>query len=234
VEAQGPHPDLVFRPYAPADRARVRDICFETGYMGEPVAWQWPDAESWADMFTGYYTDHEPESALVVERDGVVAGYLLGCLDSSRAWNPAAVAGRHIVRRGIAFRRGTRRVIARTFTDGASDLVHRRLDRHELEFSDPRYPAHVHIDLLPTVRGIGAGRRLMSTWLDALRRRDVPGCHLQKFAENTGATAFFEACGFRRVGRSQPVPGLRTRDGGRLHTEAMVQELEAGPAAPVL
>jgi ribosomal protein S18 acetylase RimI-like enzyme len=223
VEAQAPLPGLVFRPYAPGDRSRVRDICFRTGYMGEPVAWQWPDAESWADMFTGYYTDREPESALVVERDGTVAGYLLGCLDSTRAWNPAAVAGRHILRRGIAFRPGTWRVVARAFSDGASDVLHRRVDRRELEFSDPRYPAHVHIDLLAEVRGVGAGRRLMQTWLEALRSRSVHGCHLQKFAENTGATAFFEACGFRRVGRSQPVPGLRRRDGGRLHTETMVQ-----------
>jgi GNAT superfamily N-acetyltransferase len=129
------------------------------------------------------------------------------------------------VRRGIAFRRGTGRVIARTFADGASDILHRRLDRRELEFSDPRFPAHVHIDLLPEVRGAGAGGRLMRRWLDSLRERGVPGCHLQKFAENVGATAFFEACGFRRLPRSQPVPGLRSRAGGRLHTEVMVQEL---------
>jgi ribosomal protein S18 acetylase RimI-like enzyme len=225
VEAQVPQAELVFRPYAAGDRARVRDICFRTGYMGEPVAWQWPDDESWADMFTGYYTDLEPERALVVERDGTVAGYLLGCIDSRRAWNPAAVAGRHILRRGIAFRRGTRRVIARTFSDAVADLLRRRLDPHALEFSDPRYPAHVHIDLLPEVRGVGAGGRLMRMWLDELRRRAVSGCHLQKFAENTGAAAFFEACGFRRIGTPQPVPGLRTRAGGRLHTETMVLEL---------
>jgi hypothetical protein len=30
--------------------------------MGEPVDWQWRDLPSFADMFTGYYTDAEPES----------------------------------------------------------------------------------------------------------------------------------------------------------------------------
>ena len=39
-------------------------------------------------MFTSYYTDAEPQSALVAELDGEVAGYLLGCVDSRRAWNP--------------------------------------------------------------------------------------------------------------------------------------------------
>jgi ribosomal protein S18 acetylase RimI-like enzyme len=217
--------DVVVREYRAEDRPRVRDVCVRTGYMGEPVAWQWPDAESWADMFTGYYTEREPESALVVERGGVVAGYLLGCIDSSRAWNPAAVAGRHILRRGIAFRRGTARVIGRTFTDAAIDLARRRIKVRELEFNDPRYPAHLHIDLLPEVRGIGVGARLVREWLERLRTRGVGGCHLQKFSENMTATAFFEACGFRRLPASQLVPGLRTRAGGRLHTEVMVQEL---------
>jgi ribosomal protein S18 acetylase RimI-like enzyme len=176
-------------------------------------------------MFTGYYTDLEPESALVVERAGAVAGYLLGCIDSSRAWSPATVAGRHILRRGIALRRGTARVVARTFTDAAADLARGRIKVRDLEFADPRYPAHLHIDLLPEVRGIGAGSRLVRIWLDRLRARGVHGCHLQKFTENRPATAFFEACGFRRVPSPQLVPGLRTREGGRLHTEAMVQDL---------
>ena len=75
--------DVVIRPYEARDRAQVRHICHVTGYMGEPVAWMWRDTESFADLFTSYYTDAEPQSALVAELDGVVAGYLLGCIDSS-------------------------------------------------------------------------------------------------------------------------------------------------------
>ena len=115
--------DLRVRPYEPGDRFAVRDVCFRTGYMGEPVDWQWRDEPSFADMFTGYYTDREPESAFVVEVDGRVAGYLLGCVDSARAWNPGAIAGRHVLRRGIAFRPGTARVVWRTLGDAALDLT---------------------------------------------------------------------------------------------------------------
>ena len=32
-----------------------------------------------------------------------------------------------------------------------------------------RWPAHLHIDLLPEARGSGVGRQLMARWLDALR-----------------------------------------------------------------
>ena len=82
--------DFVIRPYEPADRARVRHICFVTGYMGDPVEWQWRDAESFSNIFTGYYTDAEPESALVAEIDGEVTGYLLGCVDSSQGLEPGS------------------------------------------------------------------------------------------------------------------------------------------------
>jgi ribosomal protein S18 acetylase RimI-like enzyme len=217
--------DVVVRAYRPADRGRVREICFLTGYMGEPADWFWRDRESFADMFSGYYTDREPESASVVEIDGVVSGYLLGCVDSTKAWNPANVAGRHIVQRGIAFRPGTARVIWRTIRDGLGEVVRRRHELDDLEFSDPRYPAHLHIDLLPNARGVGAGTRLMHRWLDRLRASGVQGCHLQTMAENTSAIAFFTACGFEPAGGTPRIPGVRSRTGGRLHSQAMVQSL---------
>ena len=145
------------RPYEPADRARVRHICFVTGYIGEPVDWQWRDAESFADIFTGYYTDAEPQSALVAEIDGEVVGYLLGCVDSSRAWNPATVVGRQITRRGIAFRPGTAGFVWRAVGDVIVDAAHRRLPPSP--FADSRWPAHLHIDLLRDARGRGVGCR---------------------------------------------------------------------------
>ena len=84
--------DPVIRPYESRDREAVRRVCFETGYMGDPIAWQWRDAESFADLFTSYYTDHEPESATVVEIDGRVVGYLLGCRDTRHAGQPGGAA----------------------------------------------------------------------------------------------------------------------------------------------
>lgn len=204
----------------------MRAVCFGTGYMGEPVDWQWRDAESFADMFTGYYTDREPASAFVVEVNGVVEGYLLGCLDSGAAWNPATVAGRHIVRRGIAFRPGTAGVVWRTFADGAIDLARRRVKLSDFDFADPRWPAHLHIDLLPPARGGGAGRQLVQGWFAMLRDRGITGCHLGTMAENTGAIAFFTAMGFRRFGAPQLIPGLRARDGGRMHSQTMVVDLD--------
>jgi ribosomal protein S18 acetylase RimI-like enzyme len=217
----------VIRSFEPADRAAVRHICFVTGYMGDPIAWAWPDPESFADLFTGYYTDREPESALVVESEGRVVGYLLGCRDSTRVGMPAAMVGRHLVRRGLAVRRGTAGIVWRAAADLVAELARR--GRLDAELADPRWPAHLHIDLLPEARGGGVGRRLVATWFETLRREEVAGCHLGTWAENAGAIAFFESVGFRREGPIHPMPGIRSPAGARHHSQWMVADL----AAPV-
>ena len=213
------------RSYQPGDRAAVRSVCWETGYMGEPADWFWRDRESFADLFSGYYTDQLPHQASVVEVDGVVSGYLLGCASGSTARASAGAFTRNIVRRGIAFRRGTAGVIWRTISDSVFDTITGRTKPRDLEFDDPRYPAHLHIDLLPAARGQGAGRRMINDWLDRLRTESVPGCHLQTLAENTNAIAFFQAVGFRRHGDIHLVPGFRTRTGRRHHLLTMVIDL---------
>jgi ribosomal protein S18 acetylase RimI-like enzyme len=221
--------DVDIRPYQPGDRARVRHICFVTGYMGEPVAWQWRDAESFSTIFTGYYTDAEPQSALVAEIDGEVGGYLLGCVDSSRAWNPGAVVSRQVMGRGLALRPGTAGFVWRSIGDVIVDAAHRRLP--PAPFADPRWPAHLHIDLRREARGRGVGSALVRRWLETLRAAGVPGCHLETVAENTSAVAFFEAMGFEKRRPPVLVPGLRSPRGERHHVQLMVQSLRVGSAS---
>jgi ribosomal protein S18 acetylase RimI-like enzyme len=210
------------RSYRPEDRAAVRHICHETGYMGEPAAWYWRDRESFADLFSGYYTDREPESALVAESAGRVVGYLLGCVDSRRATPAAAVLRRHLLGRGIALRPGTAGFIWRSVFDLCRD------PGIPQELRDARWPAHLHIDLLPEARGQGVGAALMRRWLERLAALDSPGCHLGTFHENHDAIAFFERMGFRRHAEPRLVPGFRLRSGGRMHVQFLTRTLGSG------
>jgi hypothetical protein len=68
---------------------------------------------------------------------------------------------------------------------------------------------------------------LVHAWFAVLRDRRITGCHLQTMAENSRAIAFFTAMGFRRLGDPQLIPGLRTREGARMHSQAMVIDLES-------
>lgn len=225
VASRGPgsvDQEIVVRPYAADDRQEVRHVCFVTGYMGDPIDWQWRDEESFADIFSSYYTDREPESALVAEMDGRVVGYLLGCTDSRRVGNPMAPLAPHLVRRWLLLRPGTAAFMWRAAADAARDALMRRLP---VPTHDSRWPAHLHVNLLPVARGCGCGKALVQRWFATLRERDVGGCHVETLAENTRAIAFFAAQGFRLEGVPKPVPGMRSPVGKRHHVQLMVTEL---------
>lgn len=214
--------ETVVRSYCDADREAVRAIAYRAGYMGDPPDWYWRDVISFADIWTAYYTDHEPESAFVAESAGRVVGYLLGCVESGRAPSPAVVLGRQVIRRLLLLRPGTAGFLWRSMWDTA-----RQGGSPTGELNDPRWPSHLHMNLLGEARGCGVGARLMRAWLSRLREVGSPGCHLATLAENTTAVAFFERMGFRQFGAPALVPGMRLRSGGRMHLQLMVQALSA-------
>jgi ribosomal protein S18 acetylase RimI-like enzyme len=210
---------IAVRFYEPRDRSEVRAICHATGFMGEPADWYWRDRESFADACTGYYTDQEPESSLVAVRNGRVVGYLLGCVDTTRAPSMAEVSRQLVLRRALLLRPGNAGFFWRALFDALRD---RGVSSAELQ--DARWPSHLHINLLPEARGAGAGASLMHSWLDRLAALGSPGCHLGTFGENRNAIAFFERLGFRHLGPATRVPAMRNRDGSRMHLQLMVRE----------
>ena len=58
------------RPFEPSDRPVIRELCHRVGYMGDPATFYWRHQESFAEIWTGYYTDQEPESLIVAVREG--------------------------------------------------------------------------------------------------------------------------------------------------------------------
>jgi ribosomal protein S18 acetylase RimI-like enzyme len=212
--------EIAVRLYRDADREAVRSIAYEAGHMGERPDWYWRDFPSFADIWTAYYTDHEPESAFVAERAGRVVGYLLGCVESACAPGPAAALRRQVLRRLLFLRPGTAPFLWRSLWDAA-----RQRDLPTGELADPRWPSHLHVNLLREARGCGVGAALMDMWLWRLRRVGSPGCHLATLAENGAAVAFFQRMGFRPLGAALVVPGMRLRSGGRMHLQLMVRDL---------
>lgn len=125
-----------------------------------------------------------------------------------------------MLRRGIAFRRGTAGFVWRSFADVLVDQLHGRGPPSPVH--DGRWPAHLHIDLMPSVRGRGLGASLMRRWLERLGDMDVAGCHVQTLAENRRAIAAFESVGFERLGKPALAPGLRSPGGLRHSIQLMV------------
>lgn len=71
-----------------------------------------------------------------------------------------------------------------------------------------KYPAHLHIDILPEYQSQGYGGKLMATLLDELKKRNVKGVMLTTDSENEGAIRFYKRLGFKTVIRSEKLDGI--------------------------
>lgn len=87
---------------------------------------------------------------------------------------------------------------------------------HHPEVTDERitsrFPAHLHIGLLPRLQGRGLGRRLLGRLFSELAARDVPGVHLGVETRNRRAVRFYTRVGFGVVepdGDDGVIMGLR-------------------------
>lgn len=63
-----------------------------------------------------------------------------------------------------------------------------------------RYPAHLHVDILPDYQRRGYGPQLMDTFLSKMRESGVSGVHLGMVRTNDGARRFYERLGFQLCG----------------------------------
>lgn len=226
-----PCSSFAIRKYRASDREAVRSICFLTGLMGTPVESIYGDKESFADMFSGYYTDVEPESAWVAvpeDDENHVVGYLLGCVDSRRAWDPARVGAKHAFLRGLLFRPGTAGFFFRLLGDVIRDGgVHRTPVDYDA------FPAHFHTNLLPAARG-GVGVRMHDVFVAHLCKLGVVGVHAETMAHNERALMITRKLGYHCVGESFAIPGMRDLEGKRIRGQLTAMDLRGDVATRAL
>jgi ribosomal protein S18 acetylase RimI-like enzyme len=193
--------DSTVRPYRSSDRAAVRAICCETA--GPTFSLEDPVLRAlFADYWTHYYTDFEPEHTWVAEEGGRVIGYLSSAFDTARF--------RSIMRRRILPGLMLRRLWnGRLFRSSVREFLGKRVGLWFRTVVDDaellrRYPAHLHVNLTSAARGHGAGRLLMEALFAALARANIEGVHLETSAANSAAQGVFQQMGFVEVGRRRP------------------------------
>lgn len=184
------------RPFRSGDEPALAEICLRTADAGADGTGILEDDDIWAAVFVLPYVERHPHLAFVVETDdGRVAGYAVATDDTDAfeewfrtGWWPRA--GARWPRRASAEEAPTRQDRVLAYADGR---------RPGAEPFARRFPAHLHIDLLPELQGQGWGRRLIAALTDALRAEGVAGVHLVAAGGNTGAIAFYERLGFTRL-----------------------------------
>ena len=183
----------------------------------------WGDPPSEAAIYLTPYVAADAASVLLAEVDGTLAGYLAGCEDSARFPSESDRFDAALRTHRPYRRPGAVRFFARSVADAGIDTVLRRPTASDL--MDERWPAHLHIQVAGRWHGTGVADALMSSWLDHLRERQVPGCHLQTLVQNHRARGFFARHGFDPYGDIAQVPGVR-------HERRRVQQVTMVRALP--
>jgi ribosomal protein S18 acetylase RimI-like enzyme len=189
--------NFVIRKYRASDRAMVRRLCCETGFLGNPIDPIFEDRELFANFLTGYYTDWEPESAFVLEAHDEVIGYLLGSRHPHRQqlYNVYQNLG--------LFLRGLTRYWR--YTPASRRFVHWILACGWREVpAAPRRTAHFHINLLPEARNVASTRALMDAYLKYLHEHGEKRVYGQMVTfESRRGARMFERYGFRVINRAE-------------------------------
>jgi ribosomal protein S18 acetylase RimI-like enzyme len=188
------------RPYRPEDRDALYDICVRTALDGGDSRQLYPDPELMPSIFAAPYAVLEPELAFVVDDGERAVGYVVGTADTAafvkrfrNEWLP-----------GLARRYPPPEREPVTPTEVMVGLMHlpERMLLPDLE----QYPAHLHIDLLPSHQRMGHGRELMDALFAALRSAGVARVHLGMVTANTAARAFYDRLGFHEIPVADPGP----------------------------
>jgi ribosomal protein S18 acetylase RimI-like enzyme len=182
------------RSVVKSDIPYLYEICLKTGNSGKDASLFYYDPYLVGQYYAAPYAFYDRSLCFVVEMDDVPRGYIVCAADTmdfnrwmEAEWLPAL---RQRYSLPYICEKIRSPLEARLIATIHKDLFAKTLP----ELAD--YPAHLHIDLLPSIQGTGWGRKLIETLFAALRTRNVPGVHLGVSASNTGAIAFYRKMGF--------------------------------------
>ena len=179
------------RAYRPGDLDAIYQICLVTGDSGQDASSLHKHGQLIGHIYAAPYSALEPSNVFVAEDDEGVAGYVVGTHDTDafaarleREWWPAL-----------------RERYAQVPDADLTPADRQRIEVIRVPHVTPadivaQYPAHIHMNLLPRLRGQRIGTGLLQRWIDQARRAGVPGIHLGASPSNAGGIAFWTRSGF--------------------------------------
>lgn len=183
----------IIRDYVSTDLNSLYAIALATGDCGSDASRQFHGAELLGHVYAAPYAIFEPELALVIEDSHGVAGYCLGALDTrvferllNLRWWPALQQRYPLTPVGGSHER----------LIGDADII--QMIHHPSRSPSwlvKAYPSHLHINLLPRLKGRGHGRSLLTAWYGRCQAMGSTGFHLGVDPRNTPAIGFYEAMG---------------------------------------
>jgi len=188
---------FTIRSYRSSDRAAVRRLCCETGFLGEPIDPVYEDREFFADFLTSYYLDHEPESSFVLDVNGDIRGYLLGSRkplhNQLYAFAQNIWLFIRVLTRYAGYSARSRRFVRWMISHGWREVP-----------AAPRRTPHFHINLQPDARKMSTTRALLSAYFSYLYRSGEKRVYGQIVTfESRRGEKMFERYGFKVLNRAE-------------------------------
>ncbi len=162
------------------DVERVKFICKETAPHKENN--DEVTGEIIANTYATYYVREEPEVCFGLEADGLLVGYII-CSANVKKFKKN-------------FRKTDLKEIKKLNKASAAESWF--IPFPYMVFKS-KYPAHLHINLLPEYQGKGYGTEMLETLFAALKERGINGVMLLASAENKGAIKFYKRNGFKTL-----------------------------------
>lgn len=183
---------VILRAYRPDDLDALYRICLETGDAGRDATPLHNDPLLLGHVYSAPYGVLEPHNVFVAEDEDGVAGYVVGTHDSERFSQKLEAAWWPELRQFYAHASG--------MTDMDRNRIATIMQPHgpPAELVGP-YPAHIHMNLLPRLRGQRIGTKLLDMWIGQARSANIRGIHLGASATNEGGIAFWSRSGFTRL-----------------------------------
>ncbi len=167
-------------------------ISLSTGDAGKDATPLHRDGRLIGHIYSAPYAVLLPEQVFVAEDEQGVFGYIAGAFDTigfderlEREWWPA---------------------LRPRYADPAGDpslwdadqqrisAIHH--PKHAPAILVERFPAHIHMNLLPRAQGKGVGTALLDRWLENARANGIKGVHLGANSGNHGGIRFWSSRGF--------------------------------------
>ena len=189
------------RTVRPEDIDQLYVISLATGDAGKDAAPLHRDGRLIGHIYSAPYAALHPELVFVAEDDEGVFGYIAGVFDTvafeerlEREWWPH---------------------LRQSYADPPGDPALWDADQERISaIHHPkqapailveRFPAHIHMNLLPRAQGRGIGTALLNRWIANARAGGVKGIHLGANSGNHGGVRFWSSRGFVPV---ELPPGL--------------------------
>lgn len=180
------------RKYQSKDRDQLRQIAWNTAFLGKPANIFFSHQKILTDNLTKYFTDYEPQSCFVAEINNKIIGYLIGSLNEknmqkiyhNRIFIPlilkALSCGAFFDKKNIIFSIN----MLKSWLKG---------EFRNIDYSDD-YPAILHINISREFRQQAIGSYLINAYIEYLKQNNILGVHLSTSSESAGI--FFQKQGF--------------------------------------